>query len=55
MMNTILRTTCLRFLALAGLVLALPTWALSPTEVAKLTAADGAANDRFGISVSVAG
>ncbi len=32
-----------------------PGWALTPTEVAKLIASDGAPADRFGISVAVAG
>ena len=44
-------------LALAGvlLLIALPTWAVTPVEVAKLLAADGAQGDEFGFSVSVFG
>ncbi len=32
-----------------------PGWALTPTEVAKLTASDGTADDQFGFSVAVSG
>ncbi len=44
-------------LALAGvlLLIALPTWAVHPVEVAKLTAADGTASDNFGFGVAISG
>jgi len=46
------------FLVLIGallMILAPPIWALTPIEVAKLTASDGASYDRFGISVALDG
>ncbi len=44
-------------LALAGvlLLIAIPTWAVTPVEETKLLAADGAAFDQFGFSVAVSG
>jgi hypothetical protein len=44
-------------LALAGVLLlvAVPAWSVTPVEVAKLLAADGAAGDQFGYSVALSG
>ena len=44
-------------LALAGvlLLIAIPTWAVTPVEVATLVASDGTAGDQFGVRVSVSG
>ncbi len=44
-------------LALAGvlLLLAMPAWSVTPVEVAKLLADDGATNDFFGFSVALSG
>ena len=42
-------------LASAGVLLlyAIPAWAVTPVEVAKLVAEDGASNDFFGFSVAL--
>ena len=44
-------------LALEGVLLlvAMPAWSVTPVEVAKLLAADGAAGDQFGYSVALSG
>lgn len=44
-------------LALAGVLLlvAMPAWSVTPVEVAKLLAADGATGDQFGYSVAISG
>ena len=44
-------------LASAGvlLLIAMPGWAVTPVEVAKLVADDGATNDFFGFSVALSG
>ena len=54
-MNT--ETTCLSTFALLGLatMLTQPVHALTPAEVQKLLASDGAANDNFGMSVRIDG
>ncbi|MFQ5982059.1 MAG: FG-GAP repeat protein, partial [Woeseiaceae bacterium] len=44
-----------RALAGALLLCAMPAWAATPVEVAKLLADDGAANDFFGFSVALSG
>ena len=56
-----MRTFQLKTHWLAGCALGLlllgagPGWALTPTEVAKLIAGDGATFDEFGFSVALAG
>ncbi len=42
-------------LALALLLVAMPTWTVTPVEVVKLLANDGATNDFFGFSVALSG
>ncbi len=51
------RLRCGRFAAAAGLLLLATAGAAwgQPSEVAKLLASDGAANDRLGVSVSISG